>query len=106
MTDDVVAQRQATLEALALSPGEHVLDTDWDAVVWPSSDRERMQRVLQAFDEHLVDPYLPRKLPRLLADAGFELTAAAVVPMFNVGYRRDTFSAGLLLTIASFVSSR
>jgi arsenite methyltransferase len=91
-----------------LRPGGRllVLDTDWDSLVWHSSDRERMQRVLTAFDEHLVDPYLPRKLPRLLTDAGFELLSSAVVPMFNVGYRRETFSAGLLSTIASFVSSR
>jgi ubiquinone/menaquinone biosynthesis C-methylase UbiE len=91
-----------------LRPGGRllVLDTDWDSVVWHSSDRERMQRVLTAFDEHLADPYLPRRLPRLLADAGFELAASAVVPMFNVGYRRDTFSAGLVPMIAAFVAGR
>jgi arsenite methyltransferase len=91
-----------------LRPGGRllVLDTDWDSVVWHSSDRERMQRVLTVFDEHLVDPYLPRKLPRLLSDAGFELVGSTVVPMFNVGYRRDTFSAGLLPMIAAFVSGR
>jgi arsenite methyltransferase len=91
-----------------LRPGGRllVLDTDWDSVVWHSSDRERMQRVLAVWDEHLADPYLPRKLPRLLADAGFELADAAVVPMFNVGYSRDTFSGGLVPLVAGFVSGR
>lgn len=91
-----------------LRPGGRllVLDTDWDSLVWHSSDRARMQRVLEVFDEHLVDPHLPRRLPRLLADAGFELAASAVVPMLNVGYRRDTFSAGLISMIAAFVSGR
>jgi hypothetical protein len=65
-----------------------------------------MQRVLTAFDEHLADPHLPRRLPRLLRDAGFELTASEVVPMFNVGYRPDTFSSGLLPMIAAFVAGR
>ena len=91
-----------------LRPGGRllVLDTDWDSVVWHSSDPDRMQRVLVAFDEHLVDPHLPRRLPRLLADAGFDLAAAAVVPMLNVGYRRETFSAGLISMISTFVSGR
>jgi arsenite methyltransferase len=91
-----------------LRPGGRllVLDTDWDSLVWHSSDRARMQRVLEVFDEHLVDPHLPRRLPRLLADAGFEPAASAVVPMLNVGYRRDTFSAGLISMIAAFVSGR
>jgi arsenite methyltransferase len=91
-----------------LRPGGRllVLDTDWDSVVWHSSDQERMRRVLRAFDEHLADPYLPRKLPRFLADAGFELTRSEVVPMFNVGYKRETYSGGLMSTIASFVAAR
>jgi ubiquinone/menaquinone biosynthesis C-methylase UbiE len=41
-----------------LRPGGRlvILDTDWDSIVWHSSDRERMQRVLAVWDEHLVDP--------------------------------------------------
>ena len=51
-----------------------VLDTDWDSIVWHSADRERMQRVLAAWNEHLADPYLPRRLPGLLRAAGLEPT--------------------------------
>jgi arsenite methyltransferase len=91
-----------------LRPGGRllVLDTDWDSVVWHSSDPGRMRRVLAVWDEHLADPYLPRKLPRLLADAGFELVTPSVVPMFNLGYRRDTYSGGLVSIVAAFVSGR
>jgi ubiquinone/menaquinone biosynthesis C-methylase UbiE len=91
-----------------LRPGGRllVLDTDWDSMVWHSGDPERMRRVLRAYDEHAADPYLPRKLPRLLADAGFELKTTSVVPLLNVGYRRDTFSAREVPLIAGYVAGR
>jgi arsenite methyltransferase len=83
-----------------------VLDTDWDSIVWRSSDDERMARVLRAWDEHLAHPHLPRRLPELLAGAGFTLLHAAVVPVLNVGYVRETYSAWVLGMIAEFVSGR
>src|SRR5271169_4148715 len=54
-----------------LRPGGRIviLDTDWDSIVWRSSDRGRMERVLSAWEEHLVDPHLPRSLPGALAKA-------------------------------------
>jgi NAD(P)-dependent dehydrogenase (short-subunit alcohol dehydrogenase family) len=53
-----------------------VLDTDWDSIVWASSDADRMRRVLSAWDEHLADPHLPRRLAGLMADAGLESPTA------------------------------
>lgn len=90
-----------------LRPGGRVLllDTDWDSIVWHSGDAERMRRVLAAFDEHLADPYLPRTLGASLRAAGFEVTATRTVPMLNVGYAGDTFSAGLLRLVADFVTA-
>jgi arsenite methyltransferase len=91
-----------------LRPGGRcvILDTDWDSIVWRSTDRGRMQRVLSAWDEHLADPYLPRSLPSALARAGFSDIRSAVVPVLNVGYQLETFSAGLLEMIARFVGGR
>ena len=74
--DDVPA---ALLELVrVLRPGGRalVLDTDWDSIVWASSDNERMDRVLAAWEEHLVDPHLPRTLTRLLGDAGLKSPTA------------------------------
>src|SRR3954470_11006026 len=34
-----------------------VLDTDWDSVVWHSSDPARMARLLDVWSTHLADPY-------------------------------------------------
>ena len=91
-----------------LKPGGRllILDTDWDSIVWRSSDDERMARVLAAWDEHLAHPHLPRRLPELLASSGFTLQKAAVVPVVNVGYKRETYSAGVLGMIAEFVAGR
>jgi arsenite methyltransferase len=91
-----------------LRPGGRllVLDTDWDSIVWHSSDAERMRRVLAAWDEHLVDPYLPRRLTGLLSTAGFSVAHRAAIPLLNTGYDPDTFSAGLIGFITAFVPGR
>jgi arsenite methyltransferase len=91
-----------------LRPGGRllVLDTDWDSIVWRSRDPERMRRVLAAWDEHLVDPYLPRRLTGLLVDAGFAVTERAVIPMLNAGYDENTYSAGLVSFVGAFVPGR
>jgi arsenite methyltransferase len=91
-----------------LRPGGRllILDTDWDSIVWHSDDDERMRRVLAAWDQHLVDPHLPRRLTGLLDSAGFTVTERIAHPLLNAGYDRNTFSAGLIELIASFVPNR
>jgi arsenite methyltransferase len=91
-----------------LRPGGRllVLDTDWDSIVWHSSDEERMRRILGVWDEHLVHPGLPRRLRGLLEDAGFEVTRQAVFPILNAGYDPDTYSAGLIGFVSAFVPGR
>ena len=88
-----------------LRPGGRllVLDTDWDSIVWHCRDSARMRRVLAAWDEHLVDPYLPRRLTGLLRGAGFVVSHRAAIPLLNTGYDPDTYSAGLIGFIIAFV---
>lgn len=91
-----------------LAPGGRllILDTDWDSIVWRSDDDARMSRVLSAWDEHLAHRDLPRRLPELLAGAGFTLRDVAVVPILNVGDSAQTYSAGMIDLIAGFVPGR
>jgi ubiquinone/menaquinone biosynthesis C-methylase UbiE len=91
-----------------LRPGGRllVLDTDWDSIVWRSSDDERMRRVLRAWDEHLVDPHLPRRLTGLLRDAGFRITRRECIPLLNAGYDPNTYSGYLILFIRGYADGR
>jgi SAM-dependent methyltransferase len=91
-----------------LRPGGRllVLDTDWDSIVWRSGDADRMRRVLAAWDEHLADPHLPRRLTGLLNDTGFTVTQRSAIALLNAGYEPDTYSAGLIGFIAAFVPGR
>ncbi len=47
-----------------LRPGAPVLilDTDWDSIVWHSSDTARMRRVLDGWRRRVANPHLPRTL--------------------------------------------
>jgi arsenite methyltransferase len=91
-----------------LRPGGRllILDSDWDSIVWHSSDRDRMLRVLERWNDHLADPYLPRRLPRLLRDAGLDLRTTTVIPILNQGPRTDTLSHGVMPLIADFVGDQ
>jgi arsenite methyltransferase len=91
-----------------LRPGGRalVLDTDADSLVWHTSDRELHQRVLDAWEEHLAHPRLPRTLAGLLRRAGFRVTEQRVHAMFNAQMTPDAFSTSYMNTIARFVVGR
>ena len=56
--------------------------------------------------EHLADPYLPRRLPRLLRDAGLTLRHSSVLAILNHPYDTDTYSGGMISMVAPFVAGR
>lgn len=91
-----------------LRPGGRllILDTDWDSIVWHSSDPARMRRVLTVWNDHLADPHLPRRLGRLLADAGFTVTHVSVLPLLNTSYGEEVYSHGLIGFVTGFVPGR
>ncbi len=83
-----------------------IVDTDWDSIVWYSPNRDRMIRVLSAWEQHAADSYLPRTMSNKLRHAGFQLDATKIIPVFNTAYDANTFSNQLIDSIVPFVTGR
>jgi arsenite methyltransferase len=60
-----------------------ILDTDWDCLIWHSSDAARMQRVLDGWRQRVADPHLPRTLAAHLRAVGFEVTRREALVIFD-----------------------
>ena len=73
-----------------------VVDTEWDSCVWLTADRARHRRVMEARMADLAQPHLPPRLPGLLRKAGLEPAEAAVIPVLDLRYDRDSFSGGVI----------
>lgn len=91
-----------------LRPGGRavVVDTDWASCVWNSSDAQRMQRMLEAWDLHCPHPRLPRTLRRRLQQAGLEVESSAAIVLLNERFDRDTYSHGMIGVIAAYAGKR
>jgi len=89
-----------------LRPGGRavIVDIDWASLVWEAADRARAERIFCAWDEHLADPYLPRRLAPLLREAGFEVAKVEPYTMLNLS--PEPFVVGLSKMIAHFVAGR
>jgi SAM-dependent methyltransferase len=70
-----------------------ILDTDWDSVIWHSSNNARMQRVLDGWRQRVADPHLPRTLAARLRAAGFEVTRREVLAIFDPTGDECSYSA-------------
>jgi arsenite methyltransferase len=70
-----------------------ILDTDWDSIVWHSSDPQLMRRVLDGWRRRVADPHLPRTLAARLQDAGFEVTRREVFAIFDPSGGERSYSA-------------
>ena len=81
-----------------------ILDTDFAGLVWQSRNRDRMRRILAAYDNHVAWPDLPRILPQRLRAADFRLDRCESVPFLTLNYHRNTYSYGIARFIHRFVT--
>jgi ubiquinone/menaquinone biosynthesis C-methylase UbiE len=91
-----------------LRPGGRlaVIDTDWDTLVVQTDDAELTARIDRAWDEHLAHRLLPRRLPGLLRQTGFDVEAVTLVPVLNTEHDPNTYSFGVIALIADFARGR
>jgi SAM-dependent methyltransferase len=83
-----------------------VVATDWDGVVWHCSDRERMARVMRAWEPHCADPRLPRTLVARMRDGGFRVDDVRGYTIVNTRAGDDTYSGNMIKLMESFVRRR
>jgi arsenite methyltransferase len=90
-----------------LRPGGRVLiwDVDWATVSWHSEDPARMERFLRAWDEHLSDPFLPRRLSAELRAAGFEQVEMQGHAFVSDDLTDETYAGALLSMMAGYVGT-
>jgi len=88
-----------------LRPGGRalILDTDWQSLVWYADERVRMDKILHAWQAHQYHPDLPRRLSPLLRQAGFDIAAREIFPLFNTDYDTGAYSYSLIEAIRGFV---
>jgi ubiquinone/menaquinone biosynthesis C-methylase UbiE len=81
-----------------LRPGGRlvILDTDWDSLIWHSSEPALFQQIKHDMLERYADAHLPRTLSNKLTQAGFTLTKRTSLPVVNWQLTSDTFSQQLL----------
>lgn len=91
-----------------LRPGARavVYDTDFDSLVWRSTDRERTADVLDAFDEHCPRPHLGSRLTPRLRDAGLTVERVEPNSILNTSLREGTFAYHLMQGIRDYVVDR
>ena len=94
--------------ARSLRPGGRamLLATDWRAVAWHSSDDDRMQRVLSAWEEHLAHPALPHTLGLRLERLGLHVTHVERHSVLERSLDDTGYSAMLTGAIAAFAAGR
>jgi arsenite methyltransferase len=92
----------------ALRPGGRVViwDVDWATVSWHSEDPGRMTRVLEAWDEHLAHPSLPRTLAASLAAAGFEHVRMDAHAFATAELDPETYGGSVFPVIERYVAER
>ncbi len=92
----------------ALRSGGRVVvwDIDWATVSWHSTDPRRMESVMQAWDEHLAHPSLPRTLAPAMRSAGFESVEMQAHSFATADFDPDTYGAAAVPIIQSFVPGR
>jgi ubiquinone/menaquinone biosynthesis C-methylase UbiE len=94
--------------ARVLRPGGRavVVDTDWDSVVWHSSDDARMQRMLDTFTRRYFNARVARRIPGLLRRAGLRIEDAGAIPIVELAPTAESYSGSQIAELVRFVAGK
>lgn len=94
--------------ARVLKPGGHavVVDTDWDSLVWHSSDPARMTRFIEIWKQRYVDATVARLFPRCLREAGLKIDHADAIPIVELVPDDASYSGSQITEVAKHVGSK
>lgn len=89
-----------------LRPGGRavVCDADFDSFVWRSADRERMDRMIDAWHDHRPRPHLGSQLAPYLHDIGLAIEQVQPYSILNTRFDEDSFVYYLAQFIEDFVA--
>ena len=73
-----------------------IIETDWSGAIINSHDQAITRKILDARDNAVVNPYLPRRLRPLLEKIGFSVLRVEAIPVLNASYSENSFSANML----------
>jgi ubiquinone/menaquinone biosynthesis C-methylase UbiE len=80
--------------------------TGWGALLWHSSDPERMSRILKIWDGHLADPRMVETMAKKLHAAGFVGVNAEPIVHVETSYDPGSMSAVAAKFIVGYVVSQ
>jgi arsenite methyltransferase len=104
--EDATAALAEMRRALRAGGRVVVWDVDWGTVSLRTTDPARSERVLQAWDAHLMHPSLPQTLTARLRDAGFEDVAMQAHVFATNEFDPETYGGFLVPFAAQFVVER
>lgn len=94
--------------ARVLKPGGRavVVDTDWDSLVWHSSEPGRMNRFIEIWKQRYVNATVARLFPGHLRAAGLTIEHADAIPIVELAPDDASYSGGQITEVAKYVSSK